>query len=520
MTVDLSALARGALDRIQADSEAILEPPDIVEWAEKNFYVIETKKPIVLEPHQKEILRVITEIKNGRFVWKTVLYSTIKKSGKTTISALVSRWAAETWGYREEVYNLGNKLGQAKDRAFRKVRDSIELAPAAIKDNWEIKEIKMTHIPSGSIIQALPISDAGEAGGNQSLSVWTELWGFEYEAALRMWDELQPVPTRRLSLRFVDTYAGYRGESTLLESVWAQVLDVSTGELAPGARRLHPTLPLYGNPDTGLVAYIDQGEAARRMPWQLGADGKQYYAQQEKAERKHNFLRLHHNLWVSSVNALVPVEIWDALKQDNMSIPANAPVWLAADASIRRDCTALMGIALLGDVVQLFHTQIWEPDGIDIDYNETLVPAVEWAIENYNVMGVAYDEWQLHSVMTELEKKYKKPPHKIPFHAFDQGATRLRADTNFVWRITEGKLRHNGDDTLRAHLINSAAKDQRTGKALRIEKRSTAQRTTEGESVTARPIDGIIAASMACWYATEIWEPIKTPTMKTTRFKW
>jgi hypothetical protein len=483
-------------------------PPDIVDWAETHFYIIETGKPIRLAPHQKIILRIMTETVQRTdglwaFRWTTWLYSTIKKSGKTTISAIVGRWAAETWGPYQEIYNLGNKLKQAKERAFRKIRQSIELGPPAARNQWAIQETQLTHLPSGSIIQALPISDAGEAGGNQSVTIWTELWGFQYEEALRMWDEMQPVLTRPLSVRFVDTYAGYEGESDLLKSIWNLVLN-DDGTLAAGVVRLHDDLPIYGVPEAGLIAYIDQGIAARRMSWQQGDIGAQYYTQQQASERLHNFLRLHHNLWVSSVNALVPAAMWDALTFKRSELPDDIPVWLAADASVRRDCCALTAITVISDIVLELNTWVWDWDGtgLGINYSETIIPGLKEALKRFNVMGVAYDEYMLHGHMVDLSRVYR-----VPFYPFPQGDKRVRADTKLLADIGNGKFRHSGNETVRTHVINSAAKDQMGGEAIRIVKRTASKaKLPGGETITAKPIDAIVAISMGGYYATNIWE--------------
>ncbi len=43
-------------------------PPDIVTWAEKNFYLADTGKPIVLEEFQKAVLLIpFTKSDRGRF---------------------------------------------------------------------------------------------------------------------------------------------------------------------------------------------------------------------------------------------------------------------------------------------------------------------------------------------------------------------------------------------------------------------------------------------------------------------
>ncbi len=43
-------------------------------------------------------------------------------------------------------------------------------------------------------------------------------------------------PTRKVSIRFVSTYAGFVGESTLLEEIYSQVF-TETGEVKEGVSR-------------------------------------------------------------------------------------------------------------------------------------------------------------------------------------------------------------------------------------------------------------------------------------------
>lgn len=467
--------------------------PDIVEWAEENFYIIETKRPIVLEPHQKDILRLITEtLPDGTFKWRTVLYSTIKKSGKTTISALYARWAAETWGPYQEVYNLGNKLKQAKDRAFKTARRSIELAPPHIKDQWDIQATRLTHLPSGSVIEALPVSGAGEAGGNQSLTVWTELWGFEYDEALLFFDELKPVLTRRRSQRFMDTYAGFEGESELLWDIWQNGL---AGE------RLHPDLPIYGNEALGLIAYIDTGVEARRMPWQRGAVGKRYYQEQEKTENPINYKRHHFNEWATSQDVLIQMPLWDRLQEDVSEYVVKhqvrkTPVVVAWDASVSGDCTAGMVVTYIpteDKVVELEAYIFHPPSGGEIDYHETIKPVMLDLNERYDIIHVTYDPYQLHDFMTQLAKL---PDFgSVEFSKFEQGADRLRSDSALVSRIKQGNLAHSGNVELRKHIQGADGKVSGNEKSIRIVKRSN-----------KHYVDGAVALSMAAWVISEVME--------------
>jgi phage terminase large subunit-like protein len=186
-------------------------------------------------------------------------------------------------------------------------------------------------------------------------------------------------------------------------------------------------------------------------------------------------------------------------------VPDDVAVWLAADASIRRDCAALAVVTVYRDVVLELETWVWEWDGEEkgIDYDTTLIPQIKAAIGRFKVMGVAYDEYQLHQPMTALSKQYRG----LPFFPFPQGTERLRGDTNLLTRINERKLRHSGNPLLKQHVLNAAAKEVVGGEAIRIVKRTERQTNTfGGELVTAKPIDAIIAVSMAAHYATELWE--------------
>lgn len=497
MTITATDLAIRTLARVGI-GEPVAGPlfsepvPDIVDWAHAHFYIAETGRPIELMPHQARILRLMFEQEQDaagrwRFRWRTGLYSTIKKSGKTTASAVVGRWAAETWGPFQEVYNLGNKLKQAKERAFKMIRQSIQLGPADKRAEWSLQETQMTHEPTGSVIQALPVSDEGEAGSNPSLSVWTELWGFQYEDALRFWDELTPVATRPRSFRFVDTYAGYEGESELLKSLWNLAIN-DDGTLASGAIRLDDDLPVFGVPSAGLVAYIDQGEAARRMPWQQGTEGRAYYEQQSKSERPHNYRRLHLNEWVTSQNALFNPAMWSRLVEKSYTPQKDDVIVVGADASVSGDCTALVVVAVNAREAHVLEVHVWQPDGAKLDYGETIKPALRDILERHPVVSVAYDEYQLHDVMTQMTKEHRR----VDFYAFGQGSERLKADTALVTRVRQGEIWHPDDETLNEHARNADGKEY-TNEALRIVKRSDGKK-----------IDALVALSMACWRGSEL----------------
>src|SRR6266850_65797 len=127
--------------------------------------------------------------------------------------------------------------------------------------------------------------------------------GYTSESSTRLWEDLTPVPTRKNSIRFISTYAGFEGESGLLWDLYKQV--VSKDEHPEGqGERLHPDLPIYANREARIFAYWDHEP---RMPWQT----ESYYASQKKTLRPGTYLRLHRNQWATAEEIFITPEMWD-----------------------------------------------------------------------------------------------------------------------------------------------------------------------------------------------------------------
>jgi hypothetical protein len=52
------------------------------------------------------------------------------------------------------------------------------------------------------------------------IAIFDELWAYTSERLRRLFDELVPPPTRLIACRLTVTYAGFEGESGLLEELY------------------------------------------------------------------------------------------------------------------------------------------------------------------------------------------------------------------------------------------------------------------------------------------------------------
>ncbi len=486
--------------------------PDL--WISDHFREPESGGLIHLYPFQRAVLRYATQRDAaGALKWRTVVWSQPKKSGKTTVSGAVGRWAAETWGPYQLVLCVGNDAGQAKERAFAAIAASIEMqdgydrkrrelpdtdtdtesstlptttAATATATYWRVREDELL-CRNGSLVKAIAADYSGEAGANPSLSIYTELWGFIHTGHLRFWAEMAPSPTRKNSMRWVETYAGYEGESELLWGLYnATVLEgrqLTAGELEAMARSdaelagwlaeaegplfaeaplPDDPVPCYVNEAAGIFAFWDSGEQARRMPWQQGERGAAYYANEAATQTPAQYTRLHLNEWVSGESPFIPIEWWDAcgLNPPPPLLPGDrTPLVVALDAAVTGDCFGMVAVSRDPDApleqpgVCIRLARKWTPEkGKPLDFAGPEAVLRQWC-RDYHVVEVTYDPYQLHEFATRLQKD-----SVAWFRPFPQGVDRLRADKGLYDLIRDRRIRHDGNPELREHIQNCNAK--------------------------------------------------------------
>jgi phage terminase large subunit-like protein len=461
---------------------------DVVAWGERNFTIEDRSNPltgeelgpglVILTEHQKRILRAaLQRDKQGRFRWTTIVYSAPKKSGKTRIAALVAAWLTQYAGAYSEVYCLANDGKQSADRVLAAIKKAIALGPHL--KQWRDLKVKIT-LPSGAFIEAVPVDPTGEAGANPTGTFWSEMWGFRLSAKERLWTEFTIPPTRfGRAIRWVESYAGYVGESPVLEQLYDQ--GVNQGRRHPR----FPDLPVYINDRARLFCYWDH---TPRMVWQT----PEYYQAERATLTEDEFRRVHRNEWVSSIAQAIPIERWDACHDPKLPpLGPRAPVILAVDLSVSGDSTALAAASphpfRKDHQPAIRAVEVWRPPpGGKIDYSQTIEPALKRWCNNYNVVCVAYDEYQAHKMATDLTRELG-----VWFEPFPQGkGTNIKpgrpvGDKMFYDLVMSGRLSHNGDPTLRQHVQNAAGKSVEE-RWIRFVKKSEKLK-----------IDALVAASMA-----------------------
>lgn len=458
---------------IDAPDPARAPIPDPVDWIETNFYIPETNAPIQLMPYQRAVVREALSTTNGLFNYSFILWSDIKKSAKSTIAGAISLYLA--WHHAwETVRVVANDLKQADSRTFfyieRAIKMNPEMAGLCKINNYEIT------LPNHTTIHAIPVDPKGEAGGGDLVTTFTEMWAMKSKAAQTLWSEttLSPLKYGR-SLRIGESYAGYNGDSPILETLYetgvknGQQIDISH-HVAECDRDKVSGLEIYRN---GRMLAL--WNTKPRCSWQTD----EYYIQEAGSLTPSEFNRLHRNQWSETTEAFIPIDWWKACKVDSLPPQDRRSVVIGVDAAVENDCFAVVAVGRIGMKVQVRECKIWYPPKngqINLADVETELLRL---FKQYAVIEVAYDPYQMASMAQRLRGNVFWKP-------FLQGAPRLVADKRLYDMIRDRQVEHLDEfPELTQHIINADRKPEDSDK-LRIIKR-----TQQGK------IDAVIAMSMS-----------------------
>lgn len=176
---------------------------------------------------------------------------------------------------------------------------------------------------------------------------------------------------------------------------------------------------------------------------------------------------------------------WDACQEPLPALSNREAMVLAVDAGVTNDYFALVGVTRhpqRRDHVAVRYVRQWTPpSGGSINFDE-----IEREIENlcktYYVVQVTYDPYQLHQMMSGLQRK-----NVAWCSEFGQANERLEADKGLLDLITTRQIAHDGNASLRSCIDNANAKRDADRK-LRLVKRSQGLK-----------IDAAVALSMGAY---------------------
>jgi phage terminase large subunit-like protein len=409
---------------------------------------------------------------DGKPLYPELVFAAPKKSGKTGFCALFVLTTVVLFGgnYGEATL-AANDLEQSQGRVFEAVRRIVECSPLLQALGPRVTANKITFTETGATITAVAADYAGAAGGNPTISCFDELWAYTSERSRRLWDELVPPPTRKFAVRLTCTYAGFEGESALLEELYKRGLQ-------------QPLIGTDLHAGAGLLMFWSHQPIA---PWQSPA-----WVEQMRGQLRTNaFRRMIENHFVSTESTFVEMEWWDACVDHRMGpvlTQRELPTWVGVDASVKRDSTAVVAVTFDQKVkkLRLVAHRIFQPTpDKPLDFEATIEATVRDFCRRFMVRSVTYDPFQMAAVAQRLQVA------GIMMREFPQTVSNLTAmGSNLYEAIKGGNIIVYPDDAIRLAISRTIALETPRGLRLAKEKQS-------------HKIDVVIALAMAALHAVE-----------------
>jgi phage terminase large subunit-like protein len=445
---------------------------DAIKFIEQTLINYESSKPFVLTGAQKRFLRRAFELtKDGKLRYPEQIFSAPKKTGKTAFAAFVVLYVVCVLGGKfAEAICAANDEEQSVGRVFQAIARIVAASPMLACDAT-ITANKITFESTGSTIIAIASDYAGAAGANPTITVFDELWGYTSERLHRLWDELVPPPTRKIACRLVVTYAGFEGESVLLESLHKR-----------GLKGKEVKADLYEQP--GMLMYWTHQHTA---PWQTD----EWREQMRETMRPTAYLRQIENRWVTTDSTFIELEWWDkcvSAEATPLLSDTALPVWVGLDASVKHDSTAIVVATYdtTAKKVRLVTHKIFQPSAAEpLDFEATIEKTLLELKRRFRLKEVRYDPYQMAAVAQRLLKA------GVPMEEFPQSSSNLtEASTNLYELIKSNNLIAYPDAAIRLAIQRAIAVE--TSRGWRIAKEKSSHK-----------IDVVVALGMAALGAVQ-----------------
>jgi phage terminase large subunit-like protein len=197
--------------------------------------------------------------------------------------------------------------------------------------------------------------------------------------------------------------------------------------------------------------------------------------------READIRRKHFNQWMEASSEGVDPEVWDASARPGLTIPQGADTVIGIDVGIRSDWTAIVAAHKDQRGKILLEAYLFEPPGGGHELDLGIVDhTVDQLSRRLNVTALVLDPMYL----VDLRQRWQGRGMNVV--EFPQYRSRLApASLSFHEALHADRIRHNGDQVLRQHVLNAQMMDAPRGWCYEKPKNSSAK------------IDGLIGIIMA-----------------------
>lgn len=457
--LDFSALPPRGWKRIDAFAKEYLKVPKGVG----------AKEPFRLRPWQREIVQgLFPQRVNARP--RQGLLSLPRGNGKTALAAVLALYCL----FADEVHAAQVLVVASDERqaghVLRAALGMIELDPR-LDEQVHVYTDRIVVPHTGSELRVLPADVGALQGWNPNLMIVDEL----HVVTGDVWEAVSSATGKRET----SLTLAISTPSDSIESVMFKLVEYGrSGEdpsfyfkeyAAPAGCDLSDEAAWkVANPALGDFLQID---ALRAM---------------SRTVREPAFRRYRLGQWVGSEDTWLKHGVWDGLADADRIVEPGTKIALGFDGSTSGDSTALVA-ATVEEKPHIFVLGTWNHPGDSSDWKvprDEVAAAVANAFDTFDVVELAADPWGWQSELQAWAKEYGEK-RVIEYNTGFR--KRMAPATDLLYQaIQDGRVTHDADPVLRAHVSNAQAVTTAQGDVLQKDERKRKRR-----------IDAAIAAVVA-----------------------
>lgn len=460
---------------------------------------LEDGSPFVLDGHQQDFIREAFRRRRGRRVYKVVLYGATRGMGKTPLMSGFGTHALVAEPDKPRIFQVaGSKLQAATGTDF--AADWVEEGDLA--DFVRAKSQLLTCQATGGKYRILSSDGRLAHGRKPRVGLVDEWWLFMTYRETQTYTALATALHKHLEAWLLaGSTAGYDMESQL-GKVYKAALELPDVEV-----RNDGFLTIARDPDAGFLMWwhgapdddvdIENPAVVRACNPASWLDPHELVRELHRPDTDVNeWKRLHLNIWTRVKDAWFPPGSWARLRSAT-PLPGGAEIWVAIDAALTYDTSAVVWGGRLEDGRKLLGCRVWSarhdaPHHVHVPggriRNELLERfIVDDLARRYRIRCVVYDPRYF-----ETEAQHLEDAGLTVADFPQQSALMADAYQHLYADVTagEGLSWHDPDDVFPKHADATAAvKTERGWRVFKLKSWS--------------PIDATVAAAM-CREAIEL----------------
>jgi hypothetical protein len=399
----LSEVDSSTLERYRRDPVAFIEENLVSPYNGERYRLVEAERVFIQQAFKLD--------SDGRLLYPLLVYGAIKKSRKTELAELITIAMIVLFGGKfAQGFVCANSQDQAISLCFTGCKLILEASPL-FRNEVRFLQGRIFFTATQSSITAIANSASSLAGVHPTISVHDEAWAAPPgERGRAVFDQLIPVPSRKISCRLVVSHAGVADPNLLLYQLYLRGL---------------------AQPKIGTDLYAGDGLLMHWSheplhPWQ----DERWLREMQRELSPVKYSYMIENRFVADAASFITDEMFDRSVRVAPRPTKSLVIFIGVDAAPLRDHTAVVAVCINGDCIQLVYYRVFTPTpDTPLDFEEFIEGTLLKLAKQYTIRLCLVDPREMSYLNQRLKKK------KIPIEELTQTPLHLGAAHQMLYDL-------------------------------------------------------------------------------------